>query len=74
VQGVHAGHRDVDQEVVAAGHNEHRQYPESRRVPSGVHLSPNNIGYLAAKASRGLHTIDVPSPFTARQRGRLLQE
>jgi len=31
----------------------------TERVPTGVHLSPNNAGYLAAKASRGLHTIDV---------------
>lgn len=32
----------------------------TERVPTEVHLSPNNAGYLAAKASRGLHTIDVP--------------
>jgi GTP cyclohydrolase II len=32
----------------------------TERVPTAVHLSPNNAGYLAAKASRGLHTIDVP--------------
>jgi GTP cyclohydrolase II len=32
----------------------------TERVPTGVHLSPDNAGYLAAKASRGLHTIHVP--------------
>jgi GTP cyclohydrolase II len=35
----------------------------TERVPTGVHLSPNNAGYLAAKARRGLHTMDVPLPF-----------
>ena len=28
------------------------------RVPTGVHLSPANGRYLAAKASRGAHTLD----------------
>jgi GTP cyclohydrolase II len=32
----------------------------SERVPTGVHLSPANAGYLAAKAGHGAHTIDVP--------------
>jgi GTP cyclohydrolase II len=32
----------------------------AEQVPTGVHLSPNNAGYLAAKASRGAHTLDVP--------------
>jgi GTP cyclohydrolase II len=32
----------------------------TERVPTGVHLSPNNAGYLAAKATRGAHTLDVP--------------
>jgi len=30
------------------------------RVPTGVHLSDANAGYLAAKADRGAHTIDLP--------------
>jgi GTP cyclohydrolase II len=32
----------------------------AERVPTGVHLSPDNAGYLAAKASRGAHTLQVP--------------
>jgi GTP cyclohydrolase II len=32
----------------------------TERVPTAVHLSPDNAGYLAAKASRGAHTLDVP--------------
>jgi GTP cyclohydrolase II len=32
----------------------------SERVPTGVHLSADNAGYLAAKALRGLHTMDLP--------------
>lgn len=32
----------------------------TERVPTGVHLSPDNAGYLATKASRGMHTIDIP--------------
>jgi GTP cyclohydrolase II len=32
----------------------------SERVPTAVHLSPNNAGYLAAKATRGAHTLEVP--------------
>jgi GTP cyclohydrolase II len=32
----------------------------AERVPTGVHLSPANAGYLAAKAGRGAHTLDVP--------------
>jgi GTP cyclohydrolase II len=28
-------------------------------VPTGVHLSPTNAQYLATKASRGAHTLDV---------------
>jgi GTP cyclohydrolase II len=32
----------------------------AERVPTGVHLSPANAGYLTAKASRGAHTLDVP--------------
>ena len=31
------------------------------RVPTGVHLSATNAGYLATKAHRGLHTLDVPA-------------
>ena len=30
------------------------------RVPTGVHLSPANARYLATKAARGSHTLDVP--------------
>lgn len=30
------------------------------RVPTGVHLSPANARYLAAKASHSAHTIDLP--------------
>jgi GTP cyclohydrolase II len=29
-------------------------------VPTGVHLSPNNAGYLAAKAQRAAHTLRIP--------------
>ncbi|HEY2672650.1 MAG TPA: GTP cyclohydrolase II [Rugosimonospora sp.] len=32
----------------------------AERVPTGVHLSPTNAGYLAAKASRGAHTLGLP--------------
>lgn len=32
----------------------------SERVPTGVHLSAANAGYLATKARRGAHTLDVP--------------
>jgi GTP cyclohydrolase II len=32
----------------------------AERVPTGVHLSPANAGYLTAKANRGAHTLDVP--------------
>jgi GTP cyclohydrolase II len=32
----------------------------TERVPTGVHLSAANAGYLATKARRGHHTIDVP--------------
>jgi hypothetical protein len=30
------------------------------RMPTGVHLSPTNARYLATKARRGAHTLDVP--------------
>jgi GTP cyclohydrolase II len=30
------------------------------RVPTGVHLSAANAGYLATKARRGAHTLDIP--------------
>ena len=33
----------------------------TERVPTGVHLSAANAGYLATKASRGAHTLDVPA-------------
>jgi GTP cyclohydrolase II len=29
-------------------------------VPTGLHLSPTNAHYLATKAGRGAHTLDVP--------------
>ena len=29
-------------------------------LPTGVHLSPENANYLATKALRGAHTLDVP--------------
>jgi GTP cyclohydrolase II len=29
-------------------------------VPTGVHLSPSNVRYLATKASHTAHTIDLP--------------
>ena len=32
----------------------------TERVPTGVHLSAANARYLATKASRGAHTLDVP--------------
>ena len=30
------------------------------RVPTDVHLSATNARYLATKAQRGAHTLDVP--------------
>ncbi len=30
------------------------------RVPTGVHLSPTNAGYLAAKVTRADHALDLP--------------
>jgi GTP cyclohydrolase II len=33
----------------------------TERVPTGVHLSAANARYLATKARRGAHTLDVPS-------------
>jgi GTP cyclohydrolase II len=32
----------------------------TERVPTGVHLSVANAGYLATKARRGAHTLNVP--------------
>jgi GTP cyclohydrolase II len=32
----------------------------TERVPTGVHLSPANAGYLATKASHAAHTLDLP--------------
>jgi GTP cyclohydrolase II len=32
----------------------------AERVPTGVHLSPANARYLATKAHRGAHTLEVP--------------
>ena len=36
-------------------------------LPTGVHLSPQNAGYLATKALRGAHTLDVPLLGTSRR-------
>jgi GTP cyclohydrolase II len=33
----------------------------AEQVPTRVHLSPANAAYLAAKADRGAHTIDLPA-------------
>jgi GTP cyclohydrolase II len=33
----------------------------ARRVPTALHLSTANAGYLAAKAGRGAHTLDLPA-------------
>jgi GTP cyclohydrolase II len=32
----------------------------TEQVPTAVHLSPANAGYLAAKASRAAHTLNLP--------------
>jgi GTP cyclohydrolase II len=32
----------------------------TRNVPTGVHLSAANAGYLATKARRGAHTLELP--------------
>ncbi len=32
----------------------------TERVPTGVHLSEANAGYLATKAQQGGHTLDIP--------------
>jgi GTP cyclohydrolase II len=32
----------------------------TKRVPTGLHLSATNARYLATKAARGAHTLDVP--------------
>lgn len=32
----------------------------TERVSTGVHLSPSNANYLAAKASRGGHALEIP--------------
>jgi GTP cyclohydrolase II len=32
----------------------------TERVPTGVHLSAANAGYLATKVRRGAHTLDLP--------------
>ena len=33
----------------------------THRIPTAVHLSPSNLRYLAAKATHGAHTLDLPS-------------
>jgi GTP cyclohydrolase II len=33
----------------------------TERVPTGVHVTPANARYLATKAERGAHTLDVPA-------------
>jgi GTP cyclohydrolase II len=32
----------------------------TERVPTAVHLSATNARYLATKARRGAHTLDIP--------------
>jgi GTP cyclohydrolase II len=39
----------------------------TERVPTGVHLSATNARYLATKALRGAHTLDVPLAGTHAQ-------
>ena len=39
----------------------------TQRVPTGVHLSPTNARYLATKALRGAHTLDIPLAQTPAQ-------
>jgi len=39
----------------------------TQRVPTGVHLSPTNARYLATKALRGAHTLDIPLAETPAQ-------
>jgi GTP cyclohydrolase II len=36
----------------------------SERVPTGLHLSAANAGYLATKARRGAHLLDLPAGRT----------
>jgi GTP cyclohydrolase II len=31
----------------------------AERIPTGVHVTPSNVGYLAAKVSRSAHTLDL---------------
>ncbi|HEX5541922.1 MAG TPA: GTP cyclohydrolase II [Micromonospora sp.] len=38
----------------------------TEQVPTGVHLSPANAGYLAAKASRAAHLLDLDSSIDLR--------
>jgi GTP cyclohydrolase II len=38
----------------------------TKRVPTGVYMSPTNAGYLAAKASRAARAHDLPLPAEAR--------
>jgi GTP cyclohydrolase II len=40
----------------------------STQVPTGVHVSPANVRYLAAKARNGAHTLDVGATGVARLR------
>jgi len=35
----------------------------TEQVPTGVHLSAANARYLATKAGRGVHTLDLPVPL-----------
>lgn len=39
-----------------------RRVTVTERVPTGLHLSDTNARYLATKALRGGHTLDVPPP------------
>jgi GTP cyclohydrolase II len=39
---------------------EHLGVAVAEQAPTGVHLSPANVRYLAAKVSRTAHTLDLP--------------
>jgi GTP cyclohydrolase II len=42
----------------------------ARTVPTEVHLSDANAGYLAAKAGRGAHTLRLPVSAAGQRTGR----
>ncbi|WP_426241608.1 GTP cyclohydrolase II [Nocardioides sp. LHG3406-4] len=53
---------DKAAQLVAAG------LTVAARVPTAVHVSPANAGYLATKAGRGAHTLDVPGHVSPTER------